>query len=65
LCSSLGKYHDCPVGYSLDVMVTKDDTLLVEINDGWSLGNYGCDAFDYFKLLKSRWLEILRLNELL
>ena len=60
----LDKYYDAPIGYSLDVMVTKDNTLLIEINDGWSLGNYGCDALNYFKLLKARWLEILRLNEL-
>ena len=61
----LEKYYDAPSGYSLDVMVTKSDTLLIEINDGWSLGNYGCDALNYFKLLRARWLEILRANELL
>jgi len=61
----LSKYYDSPIGYSLDVMVTKDDTLLVEINDGWALGNYGCDAFGYFKLLKERWIEILKMNKLL
>ena len=58
-------YTDSPIAYGLDVMVTPDNTFLVEVNDGWSLGNYGCDALNYFKLLKSRWIQILKENGLL
>jgi hypothetical protein len=56
----LNAYFDAPAGYSLDVCVTKDETNLVEINDGFALGSYGCDPQDYFKLLKIRWFEILK-----
>ena len=58
----LNAYFDAPAGYSLDVCVTKDETNLVEINDGFALGSYGCDAQDYFKLLKTRWFELLKTN---
>ena len=60
-------YIDAPSGYALDVAVTMNDfawkyykTQLVEINDGWALGNYGCDPQDYFKLLRTRWFEIIK-----
>ena len=56
-------YYDAPAGYSLDVCVTNNGTKLVEINDGWSLGNYGCDPQDYFKILKARWFELIRQKE--
>ena len=58
----ISKYFDAPIGYSLDVCVTKDGTKLVEINDGWSIGNFGCDPQDYFKILRSRWRQILNDN---
>lgn len=55
-------YADAPVGYSLDVGLTdKNETILVEVNDGWSLGWYpwGDVIFqDYLKLIAARWSEI-------
>jgi len=54
------KFYDAPSGYSLDVCVTDKETQLIEVNDGWALGNYGCDPQDYFKLIKTRWFEILK-----
>lgn len=57
----IATYTDAPSAYSLDVGVTKEGkTLLVECNDGWSLGNYGLDGIPYTKLLCKRWLEILK-----
>lgn len=53
-------YKDAPVGYSLDVAVTKTGTKLIECNDAWSLGYYGGDFINYFKMVKERWLEIVR-----
>lgn len=57
----INKFFDAPSGYSLDVCVTDKETQLIEVNDGWSLGSYGCDSNDYFKLLKARWFEIVRI----
>jgi len=55
-------YKDSPIGYSLDVGHTKDaDLLLVEVNDGWSLGYYPwgtCSKDSYLNLIENRWQEI-------
>ena len=48
-----------PAGYSLDVGRTADGrTLLVEINDGYSLGAYGLTPLNYAKLLSARWAQM-------
>jgi len=48
-----------PAGWCLDFGVTDDNkTLLIEANDGYSLGNYGLDTSAYCKLLKDRWIEL-------
>ena len=60
----LNAYFDAPSGYSLDVCVSGDGTKLIEINDGWAIGNFGCDSQDYFKILKTRWFEILKQNNI-
>jgi hypothetical protein len=54
-------YTSAPAGYSIDFGVTSDGrTLLIECNDGWSLGNYGLDDSTYSTLLATRWLELLK-----
>ena len=54
-------YKSGPAGYSIDFGVTSDGrTLLIECNDGWSLGNYGLDHSMYTNLLTSRWLELMK-----
>jgi hypothetical protein len=48
-----------PRGWCLDFGVTdKGETLLIEANDGYSIGNYGLDGWDYSKLIKARFLEL-------
>lgn len=50
---------DAPAGYSLDVGRTADGrTLLVEVNDGYSLGAYGLTPLSYAKLLSARWAQM-------
>lgn len=54
-------YRGAPAGYSLDVGVLQDGrTVLVECNDGWSLGNYGLDPNLYVRLLVARWRELMK-----
>ena len=54
-------YKSAPSGYSMDFGVLKNgQTVLVECNDGWSLGNYGLDHSIYARLLSTRWLEIMK-----
>lgn len=52
-------FSSAPAGYSADLGLTKDGrTLLIEINDGYSLGCYGLLYMDYAKLLSARWAEL-------
>lgn len=55
----IDKYVGAPEGYAMDVAVTAAGTRLVECNDAWGLGYYGGDTVGYFKMVKSRWLEIV------
>lgn len=59
--SAIANYVDAPIGYSMDFGVTDDGkTLLVECNDGWSLGNYGLEPSKYSRLLGRRWHELMK-----
>lgn len=45
--------------YVMDFGVLEDgSTVLVECNDGWSIGNYGLCHLKYYQMLKDRWLQI-------
>lgn len=53
--------NGAPAGYSMDFGITSDGrTLLVECNDGWSLGNYGLEPSKYCRLLGRRWYEMMK-----
>ena len=55
----MGGRLNAPAGYSADFGVTDDGrTLLVEVNDGYSLGSGGLVANLYAELLRSRWQEM-------
>lgn len=59
--ATIKDFKDAPAGYSIDFGITDDGrTLLVECNDGWSLGNYGLNPSIYTNLLSARWLEIMK-----
>lgn len=49
-----------PIAYTMDFGVTATDTILIECNDAWSIGNYGLEAKVYAKMLRDRWIEIFR-----
>ena len=52
-------YPNMPAGCALDFGVTDDGrTLLIEMNDGFSLGTYGLEATLYARLLAARWAEL-------
>ncbi len=53
------EYTSAPKGYAIDFGLTNDGrTLLLEVNDGYSLGCYGLFPLDYAKLLSARWSEL-------
>ena len=52
-------YTSKPAGCAVDFGVTDDGrTLLLEVNDGFSLGTYGLEDTLYAKLLTARWAEL-------
>lgn len=59
--SAISDYTSQPIGYSIDFGITDDGrTLLVECNDGYSLGNYGLNDVTYSTLLARRWIEMTK-----
>ena len=54
------RYPSQPISYSIDFGVTdKGETQLIEVNDGYSLGTYGFDCYNYLRMLILRWNQIL------
>jgi hypothetical protein len=57
--NAIAAYDSAPAGYAADFGVTdKGETLLIEVNDGYSIGSYGLFPADYARLLASRWAQI-------
>lgn len=57
--SAVRDYVTAPAGYAIDFGVTADGkTVLIEVNDGYALGNYGLFRILYAQLLSARWAEL-------
>ena len=58
---AIASWEDSPAAYGLDIGVTRDGrTLIVEVNDGYSLGNYGLSPMKAIKFYKARWQEMVK-----
>ncbi|MGL4585413.1 MAG: ATP-grasp domain-containing protein [Flavobacterium sp.] len=56
---AIADFKNQPNAYALDFGVTdKGETVLVEVNEGHSLGSYGLSAQHYAKFLSARWAEM-------
>lgn len=45
--------------YSLDFGIKENgENFLIEVNDGWAIGNYGLSPYDYYSFIKARWLQL-------
>ncbi len=56
---AIKNFVSSPKAYGIDFCVTKQGkTCLVEVNDGYALGNYGINFINYAKLLYTRWAEL-------
>lgn len=52
-------YNSAPAGYGMDFGVTKQgETVLIEVNEGYSLGCYGLYPVEYAKLISARWAQL-------
>ncbi len=57
---TIAKYAQPPLAYGIDFAVTKTgETVLLEINDAYGIGNYGLADYHYARLLETRWDELV------
>ncbi len=62
---AVNSYKNAPAGYAIDFGLTKNgEFLIVEVNEGYSIGNYGLFYIDYAKLISARWSEITEQKDL-
>ncbi len=58
--SAIQAYKLAPSAYSIDFGVTdRGESLLIEINDAFALGNYGLNSLLYTDIIEARWDEIV------
>lgn len=61
-------YKPCPIAYGIDIAVIADpfgeDEVVLEVNDGCNLGNYGLDSIHYGEMIVARWFEIVGKKDL-
>jgi hypothetical protein len=51
--------HIAPAAYCIDFGITdKGQTILVEMNEGFSMGHYGLHPVQYARMLSARWFEL-------
>jgi hypothetical protein len=57
---AVADHKNAPAGYGIDfgVLVT-GQTVLVEVNEGYSLNPYGLESMEYAELLEARWLQLM------
>ena len=59
LNSAIRNFKSAPAGYGIDFgVLSNGDKVLVEANDGYSLGSYSLNSVDYSRLLEARWMEL-------
>lgn len=64
LQSALRAFEPRPIACGMDWGVTEDGrTLLVEVNDGFALGNYGVRGTPYTAMIEARWREMMGLPD--
>ncbi|WP_294205010.1 ATP-grasp domain-containing protein [uncultured Chryseobacterium sp.] len=57
--SALEAFTSRPRAFAMDFgLNNNNETVLVEVNDGHSLGTYGISALNYAKFLSARWSEL-------
>ena len=62
--TAVREYISIPAACSLDFGVTEEgNTILIEMNDGFSIGAYGLNDELYSKFLMARWAELLNIPD--
>lgn len=62
--TALSAFRERPIGFAMDWGITASgQTFLVEVNDGYSLGNYGLAGAEYTALIEARWRQLMGLPD--
>jgi hypothetical protein len=62
---AIESFAESPCAYSLDLGIVQDGrTLIVEVNDAFSLGGYGTHPLIYTPLIIDRWVEMTTCSSL-
>lgn len=62
--SGLARFTSQPIAFSMDWGVTNTgETVLVEVNDGFALGNYGLPGHLYTAMVEARWRQLMDLPD--
>ena len=62
--SGLADFQSQPIAFSMDWGVTSNgETVLVEVNDGFALGNYGLPGHLYTAMVEARWRQLMELPD--
>ena len=62
--AALKAFEERPISFGMDWGITSSgQTLLVEVNDGFSLGNYGLRGGEYTALIEARWRQLMGLPD--
>jgi ATP-grasp domain, R2K clade family 2 len=57
--AAVAAYKSAPASYAIDFGLTDTGkTLMVEVNEGYSIGCYGLFSTEYAQFLSARWAEI-------
>ena len=60
ITETIEAYTSSPASYGIDFGVTSNnETVLIEVNDGFGLGNYGIVDYQYARFLEARWDELV------
>jgi hypothetical protein len=58
---TISQFQGAPIGYVVDLGITNEgQTLLVEVNDGFSVAAYGLTPRLYARFLEARWVEMVQ-----
>ena len=53
------EYKHAPNAYTIDLSIDENNnTHLIEVNEGYSVGSYGLNHIQYAKFLATRWAEL-------
>jgi hypothetical protein len=59
--NAIADFTTAPAAYGIDFgVLSSGKTVLVEVNEGYSLNPYGLEATEYSELLETRWVEMMK-----